>query len=73
MKFDLNRDKRFLEDDLWYPCEQYAIIAFVMIPGWVLFGHWLWTIMDFHGWDFWIPIESYGLVLFIILWEAICT
>jgi hypothetical protein len=65
--------KHFLEDDLWYPYEQYANISFAMIPGWGLLGYWLLAIMHFHGLCFWIPILCYGIILIITFAQAIYT
>lgn len=69
----MNIYKHFLEDDLWYPYEEYANLFFAMIPGWILLGYWLSAIMRFDGWRLWIPILFYGIVLFIVLGEAIYT
>ena len=65
--------KHFLEDDLWYPYEEYANLSFAMIPGWVLLYYWLSVLMHFDGWGLWVPILFYGIVLFMVLVEAICT
>ena len=65
--------KHFLEDDFWYPYEAYSNIAIALLPGILLFKHWLSSIQHVQGWYCWLWLSLYTIILLFMIAEALFT